>query len=181
MSWTCRFTSARWYPINVPASSRETRDMSARLRISSPVRQNRYSGCPLHCSTRKARRRITRGPLGIHPRLWFVPNPGIDLSESLLLAGLSFSAEVLQKPSLARGREPRKMRSDEARDIRIAVGHSRWRSATSAPVDGTGQFCKALDRQFLFIERLKEASSDARVQRSERSTDTACQSAIARK
>ena len=83
MSRTCSFTSARWYPIKKAGIvARDAGDVSAQAQgFLSPVRQKRCRGCPLHCSTRKARRRMIRGAPGIQIALH--PNLGINLSEPL--------------------------------------------------------------------------------------------------
>lgn len=60
--------------------------MSAMLNISSPVRQNKYSGCPLHCSTLSARRFIIRGGLAMcSPRILAL-YAGIEVPKSALFA-----------------------------------------------------------------------------------------------
>src|SRR5438045_1383188 len=109
-----------------------------------------------------------------------MPNLGIDLAKSLLFTGLPFAAELLQQPGLAGGRHIRKLRSDEVCDIRITLGHSRWLDAAS-PVDGPGRFRKFFDRQFRVLKGLKDAPCDTRIQRGQRSTEAACERAIARK
>ena len=72
------------------------------------------------------------------------------------------------------------MHPDEAGDIVIASGNPRWRAAAGGSVDRVSQFREALDREFRFVERLKEASCDTCIQRCECTAKTVCQRGITR-
>jgi hypothetical protein len=63
-----------------------------------------------------------------------------------LFARLPLAAKLLQHPGLASGREFRKVRPDEARDVVIALVISGWRDAIGGSFDGASQFRQCLDR-----------------------------------
>jgi hypothetical protein len=79
-----------------------------------------------------------------------MPNPGVDLPESLLLTGLPFVAQFLEQFGLTGSRNLCQMRSNEGFDIRITHRGPEWRETSRTPI-----FAQVVDRQVLAIDRLQ--------------------------